>query len=270
MYDKLLKQLNSTNVNMDLSCFKNSNLTYIQSNTLTSIISLTSIHPLIPEDQSNSQTAGMLLSQIKEDIIKTVTKFIYANGDRKFIDMTSKFGECALNHMSLQAKSRYIVASLSKMNYNHILSGVRVVSEYLADSPAFSMTLASGKSSGALMYPFGCLNVNGVKNIFVDPIMTWSSNYILLFDDILIDTSNCLFKIHSENTFSPKLEFKMDFKFDVINPKVVYIFEDDYMEHWGTYKQINRDTKIDYILNDSQASGQNNQSGIYGYDKLEP
>lgn len=270
MYDKLLKQLNSTNVNMDLSCFKNSKLPHRQSNIFSSTISLSSMHPLLKEEESNSLTVGMLFSQIKQDIIKTTTKFIYENGDRKFIDMTSKFGECALNHMNVERKSRYIIGSLSKIDYNHILSGVRVVSEYLADSPYFSMTTGSGKSSGALMYPFGYLNVNGVKNIFVDPIMTWSSNYILLFDDILIDTSKYLFNIHSEHTFSPKLEFKMDFKFDVINPKVVYVFEDDYMEHWGSYKQINRDIKIDYILDDSQESGQNNQSGIHGYDKLEP
>ena len=74
----------------------------------------------------------------------------------------------------------------------------------------------------------------------------------------------------NSDSFNPKLVIDFDFKFEVINPEVFFVFEDDYMKNWGQLKQEHRDKKIDYILNGNQEFGQDSQFGFYSDSELEP
>lgn len=206
----------------------------------------------------------MILETFRQSVSKSILKHVFTFGRKSFIDLGSRFGQSATLYQNQSSKSRKITSDLISKKRKHAIGNSRISSEYIMDSPVFYNLPSSHHVSS--VYQIGKLA--GI-DFWIDHICKWTDNFILLFDDVRVDISNFNFNINHTTSIIPRLIVSLDLKFDVINPEALFIFEDDYMDHWSEYKQEDRDKKIDYILDGTKESGSNSQLGIYPNDKLE-
>lgn len=271
--DKILDYFNSNPFKLNIECFTNYNLQHLRPELLKLSVSI-SQNPFVSEDEFILDFSSIVISNFSQEVGKKVVNHIFSSGKKTFIDLTNRFGTTGHQFQNQSSKSRKIISDLITRQQKYVISNSRISSEIM-DSRAFvNLTNAGIISSGAyscgLIYKIGKLME---KDFWIDPFMRWDDNFILLFDEIRVDVSNFNSFVVNEANFSPKLQTMLDFRFEVINPEVFFIFEDDYMKNWNIQsivKQENRDKKIDYILNEDKEFGSNSQFGFHFNDKLEP
>ena len=275
--DKLLDNLKSIKYEIDVDCFKKCNLPHIQPEICQLSVSL----PIAPETFYKSESEyhdkfiSMVLSEMSQSVVKKILQSIFDNGKKSFIDLTNRLtSSTQFENAATRARK-----TIAKIHYDlpqkYLITNGRICSDYFMDSSAFAPLPISNKitNSSGLIYPSGSILLQTKRDVWIDPFLRWDDNHILCFDEVRLDISNFSFSIRNEATFSPKVLIKLDLRFEVINPEVFFIYEDDYKKNWdiqSIVKQENRDKKIDYILDGNQESGPNSQFGFYSYTKLEP
>jgi len=275
--DKLLDNLKNINYEIDVDCFKKCNLPHIQPEICQLSVNVPMSHPFGDEsvDLYHDKFISMVLSEMSQSVVKKILQSIFDNGKKSFIDLTNRFGSAATQFENVSSRSRKTIVKIHyDLPQKYLITNGRICSDYFMDSSAFVPLPFSNKitSSDGLIYPYGSIHLQTKRDIWIDPFLRWDDNYILCFDEVFLDISNFSFSIRNEATFAPKVLFSLDLRFEVINPEVFFIYEDDYKKNWdiqSIVKQENRDKKIDYILDGNQESGSNSQFGIYFDDKLE-
>jgi hypothetical protein len=271
---KILDYFNSNPFKLNIECFTNCNLQHLRPELLKISVPI-SQNPFVSEDKFILDFSSMLVSNFSQEVSKKVVNHIFSSEKKTFIDLTNRFGDTGHQFQNQSSKSRKIISKiLYDIPQKYLVTCGRISSDYFMDSSAFINFPFDGKVSnyGGLMYPIGSIQLGSKREVWIDPFMRWDDNFIICFDEIRVDVSNFHSSIFNESTFSPKLQTMLDFRFEVINPEVFFIFEDDYMKNWdiqSIVKQENRDKKIDYILNEDREFGSNSQFGFYFDDKLE-
>jgi hypothetical protein len=275
--DKLLDHLKNINYEIDVDCFTKASLSYKLPETLQLSVSF----PMSPpfgndsEDLYLDKFYNMILSEMSQSIVKKILQYIFDNGKKSFIDLTNHFGNPAIQFENAASRSRKTISKLyNDLPQKYLVTNGRISSDYFMDSSAFIPLPISNKivNSSGLIYPSGSIHLQTKREVWVDPFMRWNDNHILCFDEVRLDISNLSFSMRNEDTFSPKVLVSLYLRFEIINPEVFFIYEDDYKKNWdiqSIVKKENRDTKIDYILDGNKESGPDSQFGIYLDNKLE-
>jgi len=265
--DKIIDHLRNVKFDLNIDCFTKSDLPYIQPEVLQFSVNSPMNGPLIMnEDKYQDLYISMILETFRQSVSKSILKHVFTFGRKSFIDLGSRFGQSATLYQNQSSKSLKIAYDLILKKRKYAIGNGRISSEYIMDSLGFYNSPLNSRTSNGSVYKIGRLSE---IDFWIDPFMRWNDNFILLFDDVRVDISNFNFNINHTTSIIPRLIVSLDLKFDVINPEALFIFEDDYMDHWSEYKQEDRDKKIDYILDGTKESGSNSQLGIYPNDKLE-
>lgn len=266
--DKIIDHLRNVKFNLDIDCFTKDFLPYIQPEVLQfSVNGPMNSTFIMDEDKYQNLYTSMIFESFRQSVSKYILKHMFTFGKKSFVDFTSRFGQSATLYQNQSSKSRKIISDLISKKRKHAIGNSRISSEYIMDSPGFYNLPSIPITHGSSVYQIGKLA--GI-DFWIDPICKWTDNFILLFDDVRVDISNFNFNIaQTTSSIIPRLIVSLDLKFDVINPEVIFVFEDDYRNNWSEYKQEDRDKKIDYILDGTKESGSNSQLGIYPNDKLE-
>lgn len=135
--------------------------------------------------------------------------------------------------------------------YDNIVCSVRLAS-FLQDCSKFYVNMMYNNLStgGGSIYPIGRI---GKINIWVDPFMKYNDTRIALFNTIYINIiPDQNIYTQAINTFQPSvcIDFKIDFV--VIKKKVLYVITDESSETFRKYKSLQRDIKIDKVLNEKK------------------
>lgn len=140
--------------------------------------------------------------------------------------------------------------ALSGREYKNIIT-TGMVASVLQDCSEFHVESTGGGkiSSGSSIYKVGrLLNLD----VWVDPFLKYSDNRIVLFNDIGINIYNISSSIQSQATFAPRLVLQCDFAFDVGDSKVIFIIDNESSDSFRQYKSLQRDIKIDGILDEEK------------------
>jgi hypothetical protein len=266
--DKIVDYFNQYPFEILVKCFKKSKLPNSKVERMSLSLSLTQ-NPFSTEEEFIAKFASMVVSNFNDEISKKVFKYIFDFGKKSYVDLRNQFGASSALYQTQMTKSRKILSEIYHKNWNHVITNGRISSEYIMDSSAFQNLPLSNSvnSSNGLSYPIGKL-MN--MEIWIDPYMRWDDNYMISFGDVLTEVSNFRAQIINGPTFAPQLLIDFDFRFEVVEPEIFFVFEDEYMKNWSNLKQEHRDKKIDYILNGNKESRQNSQFEFYSDTELEP
>lgn len=273
--DKLLDYLKSLKYDIDIDCFTKTNLPHIQPETLKLSVSVPMSHPFgnESEEEYHGKFVSMIMSDLSQSVVKTILKYIFNSGKKSFIDLINRFGIPATQFESASSRTRKIIAKIyNDIPQKYLVTNGRISSDYFMDSSAFINLPFTNKVSSGLIYPIGNIQLGTKREVWLDPSMRWDENYVLCFDSVKIDVSNFSFSTKNFSTFAPQVLISLDLRFEVINPEVFFIFEDNFMKNWNIQsivKQEDRDKKIDYILDENKESRSNSQFGFHLNNKLE-
>lgn len=198
-------------------------------------------------------------SQFRDQIVRRVGSLLCSVSKKSFIDVRSS------KYLSWNShnKHKYIVSNLLNYEQSNFISNSRIIADYIMDHCEFRIP-NTVLNNNSLLKHSGYLRE---KAIWMDPIYQWDDNFVLMFNSVLCDVSNISIS-SNYHQFNSHLYLSFDLKCELVNPEVVYIFEDDYMKNFQQYKQEDRDKKIDYILNDTKFRS-NSQFGVYSNNQLE-
>ena len=249
MYDKIVDAFDSSfSLNLDVDCFRPAKLGRVGEKKRASIGLIPSISILgISEAEQIKNTLSLLNSQLQNEIVKSILKYIMSYGEVSYLDFTSTYGKKTYISRLDERNTitRKVVVEIDRLGSSHIVTNSRQASDFM-DCSAFSID--SVYSTNSFMYKVGSLRNFNKVDLYIDPLMRWTDNFILLFDEVHVDISNASAQLNNLNTFNPRLDIECGLSYEVINPRVLYIFDDDHKENYGLYKQISRDIKINQIL----------------------
>jgi len=238
MYDKLIEYFNNS-FNLNVDCFKPMRLGKIGLNQRISFGLSSVISPDVNDaDSKIEHTVYLLSSHLRNSMIKIILGDILQNGEKNYLDLTSRL-------LDTQISSRKIIQEIGRLGSNFVISNSRLSSDFM-DSSSFSVDpICLGNKMNNRIYKSGILHNRNKIDLYIDSDMGWNNNYVLLFDDVYVDINNFYYKM---DTVLQKFEVGYNLGFEIINPKVLYIFDDEHKDNYSLYKQDCRDIKISKIL----------------------
>lgn len=250
----ILEHFNQCPFEVGVGCFKKSALLKSSVERMSLSVSLT--HSSFSSEEFRGKFTSLVLSDFNDRISKKVFNYIFNFGQKSFVDLRNQFGASTTLYQNQMTKSRIVISDMYKKNWNYVITNSRISSEYIMNSSDYHHLPNNSLNtiSNGLSYPIGILRNIGV---WVDPYMIWDDNYMICFKEVLTEVSNFNAQIINETNFDTRLVIDFDFRFEVIDPEVFFVFEDEYQKNWSEIRQKDRDKKIDYILNGYQEPGSN-------------
>lgn len=86
------------------------------------------------------------------------------------------------------------------------------------------------------------------SDVFINNYVNYATNYILVVDDIVV--TKPIEDIYTQPAIDYRSQMRITTKYEIINPKVIFVLEDDYNDDWSYYKSQIREEKINKILNE--------------------
>jgi hypothetical protein len=234
-----------------LEFFNNSYLPHLRSQSLRY---RTELEFYQKDIESQQRLVKVVTRNFNEQISKIIFDHIIDIGHKTYIDFRN----------SPVAQSPYTIAQsiireLEIKPQKNILSNNRIASE---------LDLNYGFTKNLILntIPYKVGGFIG-KDFWIDPFLKWDSNFIILFDEIRVDICNqkCYLNNNSPN-FGSGIDFCVDFKFEVLNPEIFYIFDNTHDVNWKELQPIflqnSREAKLNQILDEPTEFRPNNQFGI--------
>ena len=181
-------------------------------------------------------------NEINQDISKTITKSLFD---------TTKFDYLDLRPDGSLQNSRIfrdkLVGMILSENYTNLITTALITSS-IQDRPSFQpyMTTNNFKTSGALER-VGKLGKN--VDIQMDPFMKFNDGRICLFNEVYFNIQD-MKACEVVNPLSMVTNILVEWKFalQVGDSKLIFVIEDENSESFNQYKSLQRDIKIDNIL----------------------
>lgn len=186
---------------------------------------------------------GIVYERINGCIFKSIIKYIEDNGEYLYLDCSSLVNGQFYDHKNI---CELLSFNISKLNSRNIITNGRILSDYIAYNFNYKQyPMRHDSLSNNIIYNVGKINNS---DIYEYHIMKWSSNILLMFDEILID-----FKIDDVKVDSDILKVSFNlFISSILNPKIMYLYTDDHMSGYPNFIQYKRNEKISDILNESR------------------
>lgn len=176
---------------------------------------------------------------IKKEILKSL--FNTSKFDYMKVDADISF----VNYSTILQVYNFIMKN--KGDYKNIITTVSIAS-VLQDLPNFiikPVNFVNQSLSG--VYTTGMLDD---IEIWVDPYLKFNDGRIILFNKVEYNIEDIRTSIQAQATFSPSLYVSHKLAIDPIDSKILFVVHDENSEGFMRYKSLQRDIKIDDILNE--------------------
>ena len=188
-----------------------------------------------------------IVGEVSQYILKVVIGDIKSNGSVNFIDVLNITNDT--DYSTMATMSRKIVSEIKMLNLTNVITNGRISSDYIMDSSVFNFVPIKNQKMNAFTKQG---NLFGSVDVYIDPYMKWTDDFILSYDDVCYDISDIKINIRQEATFSPVLKVEFMIYHNIINPKVTYIVENLTSTTYSKYKAELRNQRIDNLLDDDK------------------
>lgn len=194
----------------------------------------------------DSIVVSTLINELNQDFIRTILKSMFNTPKFDYLDLRP-------DGMTGRVHLEKLVQMIYQSGYKNVVT-TGMIASGLQDSQYFSSNgfQHASMSSASTFYHTGILH--GV-NIFVDPFMRYNDGRLCLFNevDINIESVDLVEVINPGDTQSTfNISCKSDFL--VNDSKLILVIENENSEAFKQYKSLQRDIKIDNILDGSTNS----------------
>ena len=188
-----------------------------------------------------------IVGEVSQYILKVVIGDIKSNGSVNFIDVLNITNDT--DYSTMATMSRKIVSEIKMLNLTNVITNGRISSDYIMDSSVFNFVPIKNQKMDAFTKQG---NLFGSVDVYIDPYMKWTDDFILSYDDVYYDISDIKINIRQEATFSPVLKVEFMIYHNIINPKVTYIVENLTSTTYSKYKAELRNQRIDNLQDDDK------------------
>lgn len=178
---------------------------------------------------------NILVTTIKNEISSNFIKKI-----NKDILNTNNFDYIDLRKGDIDELVNLILSS----GYKNLITNANISSE-LKNSPLFNL-IYQKNSKNSRINIVG--NLGGITDIYYDPYISYNDDRILLFNQIEFNINNMV-AYENNSTFPPRVYIEYNFDYKVGDSKLIFIIRDENSETYRKYIKLQRDYKIDNILN---------------------
>ena len=123
-----------------------------------------------------------IVGEINQYILKVVIGDIKHNGYVNFIDILNITN--STDYSTMVDKSRRIVSEIRNLNLSNVITNGRISSDYIMDSAAFNLAPIKIQKLNAFTKQG---NLFGSVDVYIDPYMEWTDDFILSYDDVYYD-----------------------------------------------------------------------------------
>lgn len=254
-YDNIIDKFSNSKNVFDHKSFYliNKNLINFKTNQMSfPIVDVASM--MIDSVDVEKMIANTLFDEFNQNISKIISRDIFETDRFDWVDFRGLGDITYLRDAGSRIVESIIDVSVvnghyHKNEFSNIITTSKIVS-LLQDSSYFNISAYNSNLSkrGSDINEIG--SICGVK-VWVDPFMDFDDNRIVMFNNVNINIDDTIISsMVSENTFTPrlKIQFKLDYR--VGDSKIIYVIENESSKGWLKVKQLNRDIKINQILDE--------------------
>lgn len=185
---------------------------------------------------------NVIKNEINQDINKLFTKRLFTTNKFDYLDLRTD-GSLMTGRKHLEQ----LVSLLTGDNYNNLITTGYIASE-LQDSFAFMpyMTTHDLKTGGL---PECCGKLGGSIDVYSDPYMKYDDGRICLFDEVEFNIGEMkAYETTNTGSLAPRIVIEYDIDYNVGDSKLIFVIENENSEAFKQYKSLQRDIKIDNVL----------------------
>lgn len=221
----------------------------VENKNLTNFSTRKFLIPVLTSEMKNeylnidieAQLVIAIKNEIRQDLCKLFTKKLFCSEKFDYLDLR-KLGSLMMN-MSIEK----LVSMILNDDYKNLITTGYISSE-LQDSSCFSSNRDLNLNIGGVIYMSGILN-NRVK-AYVDPYMRFNDGRICLFNQVEFNIGKMkAYEAPNIGSLAPKIVIEYDIDYNVNDSKLIFVIENENSESFRQYTSLQRDVKIDNILN---------------------
>lgn len=186
-------------------------------------------------------------TDIENILVTTIKNEISSNFIKKFnkdILNTNNFDYIDFRKGDINELVNLILSS----GYKNLITNGNISFE-LKNSPLFFNLIDRKNNKTSRINSIECVgSLGGVTDIYYDPYISYNDDRILLFNQIEFNIDN-LVAYENNSTFAPRVNIEYNFDYKVGDSKLIFIIHDENSETYREYIKLQRDYKIDNILN---------------------
>jgi hypothetical protein len=96
--------------------------------------------------------------------------------------------------------------------------------------------------------PYCCGKLDNRVEIYNDPYMKFNDGRICLFNQVEFNIGEMKAYDSTPGSLAPKIIIEYNIDYNVVDSKLIFVIEDETSEAYFQYKSLQRDIKIDNIL----------------------
>jgi hypothetical protein len=188
-----------------------------------------------------SHLVNAIKDEIGRDLNRLFTKKLFTTNKFDYLDLRPD-GSLSSGRIHLED----LVILILSNDYKNLITTGHISSE-LQDSSSFSpyMTTHDLKTNG-LPECFGKL---GSIDVYNDPYMKFNDGRICLFNQVEFNIGEMkAYETPYPGSLAPRIVIEYDIDYNVNDSKLIFVIEDETSEAFKQYKSLQRDIKIDNIL----------------------
>jgi hypothetical protein len=193
-----------------------------------------------------SHLVNAIKDEIGRDLNRLFTKKLFTTNKFDYLDLRPD-GSLSSGRIHLED----LVILILSNDYKNLITTGHISSE-LQDSSSFSpyMTTHDLKTNG-LPECFGKL---GYIDVYNDPYMKFNDGRICLFNEVEFNIGEMkAYETPYPGSLAPRIVIEYDIDYNVNDSKLIFVIEDETSEAFKQYKSLQRDIKIDNILDGSKS-----------------
>lgn len=189
-----------------------------------------------------AQLINIIKNEISNNIIRTLTKRLFTTHKFDYLDLRPD-GSLMNGRKHLEQ----LVSLLTGDNYKNLITTGLIASE-LQDSSSFSPYVTTHDlKNGNEPQCYGKLG--GSVEVYSDPYMKYNDGRICLFNVVEFNVGEMkAYETPYPGSLAPTIVIEYDIDYNVNDSKLIFVIEDETSEAFKQYKSLQRDIKIDNIL----------------------
>jgi hypothetical protein len=190
---------------------------------------------------------SVIKKEISQDVNNLFNKKLFTTNKFDYLDLRPD-GSLMTGRLYLEK----LVSLILSNNYKNLITTILISSE-LQDSAFFSsyMTTHDLKTSGLLE----CYGKLGSVEVYVDPYMRYNDGRICLFNEVEFNIGEMkAYETTQIGSLVPRIIIEYDIDYNVGDSKLIFVIENEKSEAYMQYKSLQRDIKIDNILDGGTTS----------------
>ncbi len=188
------------------------------------------------------QLVRVIKNEIEQDVSKLFIKSLFTTNKFDYLDLRPDG-----TLMSGRKHLENLVNMILSDDYTNLIT-TGLISSELQDSSAFSpyVTTTNLKTTGV---PDCFGKLGGRIEVYNDPYMRFNDGRICLFNNVEFNIGEIkAYEAPYPGSLAPRIVIEYNIDYNVNDSKLIFVIEDETSEAFKQYKYLQRDIKIDNIL----------------------